>query len=472
MLKVTISQLAQWCSGRLIKTAEWKTITEIVTDSRSAREGCAFVALRGERFDGHQFVADAILRGAKTVIVQQIDAIPKDADVNVILVEDTLKALGSIAHSYFEHVAEMSKPKVVAVTGSCGKTTTKLMVSAMLSSSFNVLTSPESYNNEVGIPLTLFQLAPEHQIVVLEYAARHEGDIAYLCRIAKPHIGIITNVGKAHLGIFGSQEAIERAKGELIEAVGEDGYAILNADDPTFERMKRRTSATVLSFSMRDERCHAFASDVRCELLGVAFDASVFGRKFAVRLPMLGIHNVSNALAAMLAVHSVKGEIDEEDVRALESFEPPKMRMQPRQRSNGVVIINDAYNANPESMRAALQALRLRSDANRRIAVLGEMRELGEASYEEHFKLGWELVDYDVDVVVVVGGGAAPIAEGAISRLKDSQLKRHMEVIAVSDVDEAVNALFRLLKSGDVVLVKASRAVELDRVVNMLLGEQ
>ncbi|MFA4028952.1 MAG: hypothetical protein GDYSWBUE_001527 [Candidatus Fervidibacterota bacterium] len=405
MLKVTVTQLAQWCSGKLLKTSEWSAVDDVVTDSRFAHHGCAFVALRGERFDGHQFIPDAISRGAKTVIVQHAEAVPKDADVNIILVEDTLKALGSIARSHFEHIAKVSDPKVVAVTGSCGKTTTKLMISAMLSRSLNVLTSPESYNNEIGIPLTLFRLSAEHQAIVLEYAARREGDIAYLCGIAKPHVGL----------------------------------------------------------------CHAFAEGVRSELLGVSFDANVLGRKLSVRLPVLGIHNVANALAAMLAVCSVKGEIDEDDVRALESFEPPKMRMQPHHRRNGVVIINDAYNANPESMRAALQSLQLRTDANRRVAVLGEMRELGEMSYEEHFKLGWELIDYGVDVAVVVGDGAAPIAEGALFRSRDA--KGRMEVIPVSDIEEAVNVLRKLLKPGDVVLVKASRAIELDKVVDKLMGE-
>ncbi len=469
MLKVTVTQLAQWCSGKLLKTSEWSAVDDVVTDSRFAHHGCAFVALRGERFDGHQFIPDAISRGAKTVIVQHAEAVPKDADVNIILVEDTLKALGSIARSHFEHIAKVSDPKVVAVTGSCGKTTTKLMISAMLSRSLNVLTSPESYNNEIGIPLTLFRLSAEHQAIVLEYAARREGDIAYLCGIAKPHVGIITNIGKAHIGIFGSREAIESAKGEIVEAIDEDGYAVLNADDQAFERLKARTRATVLSFSMHDKRCHAFAEGVRSELLGISFDANVLGRKLSVRLPVLGIHNVANALAAMLAVCSVKGEIDEDDVRALESFEPPKMRMQPHHRRNGVVIINDAYNANPESMRAALQSLQLRTDANRRVVVLGEMRELGEMSYEEHFKLGWELIDYGVDVAVVVGDGAAPIAEGALFRSRDA--KGRMEVIPVSDIEEAVNVLRKLLKPGDVVLVKASRAIELDKVVDKLMGE-
>lgn len=469
MLKVTVSQLAQWCSGKLLRSSKWSTVNGLVTDSRAAYDGCAFVALMGERFDGHQFVADAISRGAKTVVVQHAEAVPKDADVNIILVDDTLKALGSIAKSHFEHIAKASNLKVVAVTGSCGKTTTKLMISTMLSRSLSVLASPESYNNEVGIPLTLLQLSTEHQVAVLEYAARHEGDIAYLCGIAKPHVGVITNIGKAHIGVFGSQEAIERAKGEIIEALDEDGYAVLNADDAAFERLKKRTKGTVLSFSMHNEHCHAFACNVRSELLGVSFDAIVLGRKFSVRLPVLGIHNVSNALAAMLSVHSVKGEIDEDDVRALESFEPPKMRMQPYHRPNGVVIINDAYNANPESMRAALQSLQLRTDANRRIVVLGEMRELGEMSYEEHFKLGWELVDYGVDVAVIVGDGAAPIAEGAAYRLKDAE--RRMEVIFVSSPDEAVTVLRQLVKAGDVVLVKASRAVELDRVADKLAGE-
>lgn len=468
MMITTVKQLAEWCSGKIARQRQEEYVADIVTDSRVAHEGCAFVALIGERFDGHQFIPDAILKGAKTIIVQSMDFVPNDAKVNVILVEDTLKALGAIASSYLRHVEKLSHKKIVAVTGSSGKTTTKEMVSAILARSLNVLTSPESYNNEVGIPLTLLRLVPEHDVIVLEYAARHIGDIAYLCTIAKPNVGIITNVGKAHIGIFGSQEAIEQAKGELIEAIDEDGYAILNGDDPAFERMKGRTRAKVLSFSVCNEGCDAHAVDVRQGLFETVFRANVLGRIFDVRIPMLGTHNVSNALAALLAVHSIKGELDNGDVEALSTFEPPKMRMQIHPRSDEVTIINDAYNANPNSMRAALKTLQSCNFARRRIAVLGEMRELGEASYKEHFNLGWELVDYGVDVLVVVGSDAQPVAEGARQRLKDEP-DRQMRIITAFSADEAVNVLRRIIKAGDAILIKASRAVELDRIAEQLL---
>jgi UDP-N-acetylmuramoyl-tripeptide--D-alanyl-D-alanine ligase len=469
MLATTVKEIAKWCSGKIVSGSGDEVITEIATDSRSVKCGSAFVALRGERYDGHQFITDAITRGARAVIVQRVDAVPKDANVSTIVVEDTLIALGEIAHSYLEQMVRRSEKKVVAVTGSSGKTTTKMMISAILAHSTAVLSSPESYNNEIGIPITLLNLLPEHEVIVLEYATRHIGDIAYLCRIAKPHVGVITNVGKAHIGILGSKEAIEKAKGELIESLDEDGYAVLNADDDSFERMKARTKAHVLTFSMSNPRCDAFASNVHCGLLGTSFDAHVMGRKFTVKLPMLGIHNVSNALAAILACVAVKGEIDEDSLKALESFEPPKMRMQLHERSDGVTIINDAYNANPESMRAALQGLSLFKGAKRRIAVLGEMRELGEISNEEHFKLGFELADYDVNLAVVVGDGARPIADGVRERMRRDPAKQDLSVIEVDSPDEAVDKLRGILRSGDVVLVKASRAVELDRVVKQLL---
>ncbi|MFA4016006.1 MAG: hypothetical protein RUDDFDWM_001107 [Candidatus Fervidibacterota bacterium] len=469
MLATTVREIAQWCSGKIISGSGDEIITEIATDSRAVKSGSAFIALCGERYDGHQFIADAIARGAKAVIVQQVDAIPKDANVSAIVVEDTLLALGAIAHSYLEQMVKRSSKKVVAVTGSSGKTTTKVMISAILGRSTTVLSSPESYNNEIGIPITLLNLLPEHNVIVLEYATRHIGDIAYLCRIAKPHVGVITNIGKAHIGLLGSKDAIEKAKGELIESLDEDGYAVLNADDGSFERLRARTRARVLTFSMSNPQCDAFASNVHCGLLGVSFDAHVLGRKFTVKLPMLGVHNVSNALAAILACVAVKGEIDEDDLKALESFEPPKMRMQLHERSDGVTIINDAYNANPESMRAALQGLSLFKGAKRRIAVLGEMRELGEISDEEHFKLGFELADYDVNLAIVVGDGARQIANGVRERMKRNPTKQQLSVIEVENASEAVDTLKRILRSGDVVLVKASRAVELERVVKQLL---
>ncbi|HID06001.1 MAG TPA: UDP-N-acetylmuramoyl-tripeptide--D-alanyl-D-alanine ligase [Armatimonadetes bacterium] len=474
MRSITIEQVARWTNGTIMRVASRaKELNGVATDSRAVEPGMIFIALRGERFDGHEFVRDAIERGASAVIVHQLDAVPRDAQVSVVTVNDTLRALGDLAGGYLRWLTADADCRVVAVTGSSGKTTTKFMIGHVLNRSFATLVSPESFNNEIGVPLTILQLESSHRILVLEYAARHRGDISYLCNIARPDVSVITNIGKAHIGIFGSERAILDAKAEIIEALPREGCAILNADDSAFNELRMRTQGRILSFSVAgDDAIDVRAEDIKWLPTGMQFRVRTAHASFNAYLPIFGEHNISNALAALATALALKGELSERDITALSTFTPPKMRLEIKTTSNGVTIINDAYNANPDSMRAALHVLKRYPTSGRRVAVLGEMKELGDASFDEHFKLGWELPDYDVDIAIIVGP-AKPIADGISARMREvSKQQEAIALFVADDADDATHLLRKHLTAGDVVLVKASRAVQLERIVERLCGDK
>jgi UDP-N-acetylmuramoyl-tripeptide--D-alanyl-D-alanine ligase len=450
----TADDLARVTAGRLLRRSS-RPVRGGAVDSRLVRHGQLFVALPGERTDGHRFLADAAAAGAAALVVTRAPADPASlGDVTVLLVGDALRALQAIAAAWRLRF----DPLVVGITGSIAKTSTKEAVAAVLSRRLPTLRSEGNQNNEIGLPLTVLALGPEHRAAVLEMGMYVGGEIAVLARIGRPEIGIVTAVQGVHLSRIGSLDAIERAKAELVEALPEDGTAILNADDPRVRRMSARTRASVMTYGF-DE-----TADVRAEdIVARGFD----GMRFVLRhgelrrslgIPGLGRLAVHNALAAAAAGFAAGLDLDvvaeglEAGWRAPHRGEVVRIA--------GVALVDDAYNASPGSVLAALEALG--GLPGRRIAVLGEMLELGDAHDAGHREVG-KAAAAIVDLLVVVGPGAAGIADGsAAAGMPAERLTR------VDGAEAAIAALLETSREGDVVLVKASRGAALERVVDGL----
>jgi UDP-N-acetylmuramoyl-tripeptide--D-alanyl-D-alanine ligase len=463
MLPLRLADIADWTKGRLHNAQGDETVTGVCPDSRKVRRGDLFVALKGEQFDGHDFVAEAVAKGAVAAMVQR----PIASAIPQVLVADTLRTLGDLAAAYLRRLREKNPDLcVVAITGSSGKTTTKAMVAAIVQAAMPSVASPESFNNEIGIPLTVLQAEPSHRALVLEYAMRKKGDIAYLCHIAPPDIAVITNIGTAHIGLLGSRQAIAEAKAEILLWDEGDGFApvaVLPTDDDFADFLRRRAKGEVITFGFSPD---AHVRGLRCEMDwdGTTLTATDGTQTSQVRLPTWGEHNARNALAA-LAVAKVLGIDWGIATEALEKFQPPKMRLQ-RQWLDppGCWVINDAYNANPDAVKAALRALKA-LPARRRIAVLGEMLELGAFHEQGHREVG-EVVAETVDLLIVVGEGAMAIAEGALAAGMPSE-----GVVRFATLKEAQKAWRAWLKRKDVVLLKASRAIGLERLLEPISEE-
>ncbi|RZS82922.1 UDP-N-acetylmuramoyl-tripeptide--D-alanyl-D-alanine ligase [Motilibacter rhizosphaerae] len=434
----------------------------VVLDSRAAEPGALFVAVRGEHVDGHEFAAAAAAGGASAVLAERPVGVP------AVVVDDSAAALARLASASLQRLPGL---RVVGVTGSSGKTSTKDLLAAVLERAGETVATQGSFNNELGLPLTVLRADASTRWLVLEMGARGIGHIAHLCSVAPPQVGVVLNVGSAHVGEFGGPAAIAQAKGELVEALAPDGLAVLNADDLAVSAMAARTSARVVRFGL------GAGADVSAE--DITLDALARPR-FRLRTPsgpaevllrVSGEHQVLNALAA--AAVGLEAGLSPEDVaEALSSADArSRWRMEVVERADGVTVVNDAYNANPESVRAALKGLAAMGRAEparprRTWAVLGEMRELGDTTREEHDRVGRLAVRLDISRLVAVGAPARAIALGA--ELEGSW---NGESAWVPDVDTAVALLHDEVRPGDVVLVKASRAAGLERVADALLAE-
>lgn len=432
-------------------------VSSVAVDSRAVEPGGLFVALPGSRADGGEFVSDAASRGAAGALVAR-----PSPDLPSVVVEDPAHALLDLAADERASLAAT----VIGITGSTGKTTTKDLTAAVLSARFAVRASPASFNNEVGVPLTILGADQRTEAVVCEMGSRGIGHIAMLCEVARPHMGIVTNVGVAHLELFGSRENVVRAKGELVEALPEDGTAILNADDPAVRSYAARTSAGTMTFGFApyaDVRALDVALDDEAR---ASFELSIGGERERVELSVPGEHMVSNALAAA-ACGAALGITAAETASALKGARVSAWRMETFVTDDGVRVINDAYNANPHSMAAALQTARLLARDSRLIAVLGDMAELGPIAEEEHLRVGELVARLEVDRLLTVGPEARDIQRAAVREgvaLRDAP---HFEA-----VEEAIHDLRAHVRSGDVVLIKASRVAGLERVAEaMRAGE-
>ncbi|WP_007510127.1 UDP-N-acetylmuramoyl-tripeptide--D-alanyl-D-alanine ligase [Pseudofrankia saprophytica] len=417
-----------------------------VLDGRLAEPGGLFVAFAGEHVDGHDYAGQAGRAGAVAVLGSRPTPLP------TVVVEDVQAALQALA----AHVVARLRDglTVVGLTGSQGKTSTKDLLAAVLSSVAPTIATIGSLNNELGVPLTMLRADAATRFLVLEMGARHIGDIAELTGLAAPDIAVVLNAGQAHLGEFGSREAIAAAKGELVAGLAPGGTAILNADDPRVVAMRSLTDGPVLTFG-RVAHADVRVLDLVLDRLGrPSFTLRTAGASVPVMLPLVGGHLALNASAAAAAGLAAGVPLDV-TAAALATASLSKWRMQLCDLAGGATLLDDSYNANPDSTRAALDALAA-IEGRRRIAVLGEMRELGAATVAEHRAVG-EYAAYRADVVVAVGEAARPIADGAGER-----------AVTLADNDAAVAWLCGDLAAGEVVLVKASRGARLDEVAAAL----
>jgi UDP-N-acetylmuramoyl-tripeptide--D-alanyl-D-alanine ligase len=419
----------------------------VVTDSREATAGSLYVARLGEFLDGHEFVAAARAGGAVAALTLR-----PVADLPSVVVADVQVAFVSLSHA----LVELNKAAVViGITGSSGKTSTKDLLWSVLQHHGETVATVGSLNSEVGVPLTVCRITPSTAYLVLEMGSRGIGHIDYLTGIATPQIGVVLNVGTAHIGEFGSREAIGRAKAELVQALPATGFAVLNADDPIVWGMAAQTRAKVIGVGesgLADVR----ALDITLDPQGRASFTLVTDQGRArVGLGFHGGHHVANALAVAAVAQSVGMSLNDIATALGEARPLSRWRMEVRERADGVTIVNDAYNANPDSMRAALKALVAMGGGRRTWAVLGEMLELGPESVAEHDAVGRLAVSLGVSLLVAVGPGGQPIGSGALDEA--SGLAGGCEATWVQDTDAAYELLRKQLAPGDVVLVKSSR---------------
>lgn len=461
MKALALGTIASVAKGELNNSASALDSEVLATgfsvDSRQIEAGDVFVATRGERVDGHDFAAQALERGAIFVLSER--DIP---EIPCVVVGDCVVALGLIA-SWYRH--EVLSAQVIGLTGSSGKTTTKDIIAQVLDG--QVVAAPGSFNTEIGLPLTVLEADPETDFLVLEMGMRGLGHIQHLVEVADPDIAAVLNVGTAHVGMMEAPGDIARAKGELVEGLRPDAVAVLNADDPQVKAMQNRTLAETIFFG-EQTGVDIQAIDVRIDDQGrPRFDLSVRGDSIrSVQLTMHGEHFVSSALAAAAVAHAAGISTDVIAERLSKSRIVSPWRMEVRESHSGVTVINDAYNANPESMRAALKALRSMSGGRRTWAVLGEMRELGERSVSEHDAIGRLAVRLDISRLVCIG------TETKVMHLAASnEGSWGDESVWVPDVAAVIELLDAQVKPGDVVLVKASRAIGLEEVAEHLLRD-
>jgi UDP-N-acetylmuramoyl-tripeptide--D-alanyl-D-alanine ligase len=453
MRRVRASAIADAVGGALLGPDPW--VERVVIDSREATRGCLFVALPGERTDGHRFVHDALGRGAAAAVVRRGAA----SSGRLILVDDPAEALLALG----AHERAALACRVVGITGSVGKTSAKDFTAGVVGCMFRVAASPRSFNNEIGLPLTILAAAPDTQVLVAELGAGAVGEIARLCEVVRPDIGVVTRIGPGHLETFGSLEAIANAKAELVEALTGEGVAVLNADDQVVASFHGRTRATALRFG-RTPEADVRAETVRVDTSGRArFTVVHDGRRAPVRLRPIGEHMVTSALAA-IACGVVLGVDLAVSADRVATVEPASGRMRECAAPDGIRVLDDSYNANPVSMLAALKATTAARGRRRRaIAVLGPMAQLGAAERDEHERVGRSLAELGLDALVAVGERARGIADGALS----AGMPR-ARVRWCLDVDEAVDVVRNSAASGDVVLVKASRVERFERIVEEL----
>ncbi|MEO5920817.1 MAG: UDP-N-acetylmuramoyl-tripeptide--D-alanyl-D-alanine ligase [Pseudolysinimonas sp.] len=456
MIALTLAELAQALGGTLdlpVGVTDAAVVSgSVETDSRLVGAGSVFFALPGEETDGHLFAPAAVEAGAALIVGERDVSV----DVPQLIVPDGVAALAAMARLVVERVRSSGTLRIVAITGSNGKTTTKNLLRAVFDGEGPTVAPPGSFNNHVGAPISMLRVDESTEYLVVEMGASHEGEIARLVAIATPDIAVVLKVGLAHAGEFGGVEAIQRAKSELVRDLPPTSVAVLNRDDTRVAAMAAQTSARVVWFGQAPD-ADLRAEDIVATAAGTAFTLVADGSRHPVRLRILGEHHVSNALAALAAAREL-GIPPERAIPAIEAVpRAERWRMELLDRGDGVIVINDAYNASPDSTAAAMKTLaQIITPGQRSVAVLGEMAELGEFAQEEHDRLGRLAVRLNIGKLVVVGERARHIHLAA--GLEGSW---DGESVLVPDVDAAYDLLREELRPGDVVLVKSSKSAGL-----------
>lgn len=446
--------------GRLVCEGKGTIFNKVVTDSSKVKKRSVFVALKGERFDGHAFLPEVIRRGAGCVVVHRRSAIPYPKDVTVVMVRDTLEALGDLAHYHRKRVA----PRVLAITGSNGKTMTKEMVAAILEKATlrgrslrgKVLSTVANYNNMVGVPLTLLRLQGKEKIAVVELGTNRPGEIRRLTQITDPDIGLITSVAPAHLAGLRNIKGVAREKGQLFRGIRPGGVAVVNLDDPWVRRLGRSFKGKKIFYGSRGKVQAKSWKDRGVK--GMEFTLQIGSRRQRVRLRLSGEHNILNAVGAAAMAHSVGVGI--RDVRkGLETVRQQPMRME-MEKWRGIGIINDAYNANPASMNAAIEALARLNGRGKRIAVLGDMLELGKESRKIHLNLGKQMARHSIDRFYLFGKQAGQVKKGILFGGIPAE-----HVIVGKTHKDIARKLRSHVKRGDWLLFKGSRGMRMEQVL-------
>jgi UDP-N-acetylmuramoyl-tripeptide--D-alanyl-D-alanine ligase len=456
----TIRDVLDATGARLVHGDGDRRATGVSTDTRTLAAGDLFVALAGPNFDGHRFARSAVERGAAGLVLEAAGGAPPPAvselprDTPVLLHPSPRRALSSLASW---HRARLRAP-VVGITGSCGKTTTKNILLELLADRRAAVGSPNSFNNDIGVPHTLFLADENSQAVVVEMGTNHPGEIEALCRTARPTGGVVTCVGASHLEGLGSVEGVAKEKAALVESLPADGFCVLNADCSWTAAMRRRTRASVTTFSVEGEG-DLNASEIWSHGGGTTFKLD--GEE--ITSPLLGLHNVQNLLAALAACRGL-GIALEEVLPAVSRLRACRRRLE-RIQAGRLTIIDDSYNANPESARASVRVLAGLHGHARRVLVLGDMLELGASAEEQHKRIGLETAQAGIDVLVAVGELARSAAAGAIEGgMPESS------VVSIASTDDAIACAPALVRAGDVVLVKGSHRTGLDRLVQRLVA--
>lgn len=457
---LTLKQLAESANGTLFNCDEKIYAADIVTDSRKISDGAVFVALRGEKFDGHNFAAQAIAAGAVCCVVDK--SFENTGNLPVIMVEDTYTALRDMAICYR---GEFLIPSV-GITGSVGKTSTKDMVASVLAAGFDVLKTEGNFNNEIGLPLTAFRLSKSNDIAVFEMGMSAFGEISRLTRIAAPDVAIITNIGYSHIEHLGSQENILKAKLEILEGLSPAGTVILNGDDEFLRGQIGNLPFETLTYGIENKNCDIVAENIKKFPDRTEFEVKVDGKPLKLTVNVPGLHHVYNALAAILCgvIYNMPMAKIAEGVAA---FTPSGMR-QNTVELNDYVIIKDCYNASPTSMKSGLEVLsvtppKFKDEPYRKVAVLGDMLELGEFSKEAHRGIGALCCNYDLGCLVAVGKNAEFVAKGAIENGFNSS-----ELYVFYDNNAAKSHIMEILRPNDVILFKGSRGMRLEEIADFI----
>ena len=466
MTQFTLEEILKVTKGTLLMGSGSGVYPSVSIDSRTIGKDELFIAIKGKNFDGHEFVVQALMKGAGGAVISDRGLIKRkffhgvESNLHTIIeVKDTLKALHEIANYHRRRL----KIPVVAITGSNGKSTTKEMSASVAGVRFNVLKNEGNLNNQFGLPLTLLKMNDSHQVAILEMGMNEKGEIEKLSQIAEPDIGIITNIGMAHLEKLGSIENIRDAKGELIRRIGENGTAILNSDDRLAMELKKWFKGKVITFGINSLSDITAVDIKKNKDIGYQFILKMDGKDTVINLSCLGYHNIYNALSAAAVGKSLG--IDINDIKkGIESFKPLPMRMEQFMIDRDITFINDAYNANPSSMEAAIKEFSIADFPGEKFLVVGDMLELGEASEEGHRHIGRLVASESIDCLITVGTESKFIFYEAVLSGMPRGRVYHCE-----NFDEVAFILDDELKSGDCVMIKGSRGMKMENVVERII---
>lgn len=456
MICETLETIAAWCGGTVAETWKDMRIRGVSTDTRSISPGQLFVPLRGEHFDGHDYLDAALEAGAAAVFSEK----PLEKDVPVIYVEDAMRALLDLAAAYRDTL----DAQVIAITGSVGKTTTKEMLSGILSTTYRVWKTQENHNNRIGLTQTILSTPTDTEYLVLELGMNHFGEMSELTAVAKPNLVVITNIGSMHIEHLGSREGILQAKLEILEGLRPGGTAVFCGDEPLLWGLHNIHADKIIYFGTENEQCDIRAMDFEMPAGGSRFTIEGLGRHFDVYVPAEGRHSIQNALAACAV--ALCCNVQPASIQtALARFQNTGMR-QKTYEAKGYTIIDDCYNAGPESMEAAILVLGDRKARGRKIAVLGDMLELGDRAAAEHYRIG-RIAANKTDMIFAYGQNAERIISGALTGgMKNNR------ALSFDSQEELVNALVSRAKPGDVLLFKGSRGMRMEKALALFLEKQ